>query len=111
MIYILVYDIIDKAKFDGVEYWLNEIKKNKKEKMAILLVGTKVDLENEWQISFEEGKNFSDNNNLIFYESSAKNNINIDNIFNDLFYLFAKVPCQRYFLPINFKLSNKFLLI
>ena len=85
---------------------MNEIKENKKEKKPIILVGTKVD------ISFEEGNNFADNNNIIFYETSVKNKINIDNIFNSLFSLIikskVKVPCERYFLPITSKLANKF---
>ena len=47
----------------------------------ICLVGNKLDLEDKRQVSYEEGKNFADENDLLFFETSAKDGNNIKEIF------------------------------
>jgi Ras-related protein Rab-2A len=49
--------------------------------MVIMLVGNKVDLEKNRQISYEEGARFAKQNNLIFMETSAKTGKNVENVF------------------------------
>ena len=43
----------------------------------ICLVGNKLDLEDKRQVSYEEGKNFADENDLLFFETSARDGNNI----------------------------------
>ena len=79
---ILLYDVIDKNSFYGINSWLNEIYKNiNEDEISIILVGNKIDLEQR-SISYEEGKAFAEKNNLLFCECSSKNGKNIDMVFN-----------------------------
>ena len=47
------------------------------------LVGNKTDLEKYRQITYAEGEAFADKHNMLFFETSAKLNRNITNIFED----------------------------
>jgi len=47
----------------------------------MVLVGNKCDLEKKREVSFEEGKDIGDQYGCPFVESSAKNDININDIF------------------------------
>lgn len=49
--------------------------------MVIILIGNKSDLESKRQVSYEEGKSFAKENNLIFMETSAKTAINVEDAF------------------------------
>lgn len=78
---IYVYDITDKESFNSL---INKIQKVKDESDLLcrvipsVLVGNKVDLDdNERKVSFEEGEKLAQENNINFYEISAKENINI----------------------------------
>jgi GTPase SAR1 family protein len=53
-------------------------------------VGNKIDLDSERQVSYEEGMDYALNNNMLFYESSAKTGINIENIFTETATLIVK---------------------
>ena len=49
--------------------------------ILICLIGNKIDLEEKREVSYEEGKNFAEENNLLFCETSAKDGNNIQEIF------------------------------
>ena len=49
--------------------------------ISICLIGNKIDLEEQREVSYEEGKNFAEENNLLFFETSAKDGNNIQEIF------------------------------
>ena len=49
--------------------------------ILICLIGNKIDLEEKREVSYEEGKNFAEENNLLFFETSAKDGNNIQEIF------------------------------
>ena len=53
------------------------------DKMEIILVGNKADLDNQRQVSREEGEAFARENNLLFQETSAKNAFNVESTFED----------------------------
>ena len=48
------------------------------------MVGDKCDLDENREVSYEEGKKLAEEHNFLFYEASAKNDINILNLFSDL---------------------------
>ena len=39
--------------------------------ILICLIGNKIDLENKREVSYEEGKNFAEENDLLFFQTSA----------------------------------------
>ena len=49
--------------------------------ILICLIGNKTDLEEKREVSYEEGKIFAEENNLLFFETSAKDGNNIQEIF------------------------------
>ena len=49
--------------------------------ILICLIGNKIDLEEKREVSYEEGKNLAEENNLLFFETSAKDGNNIQEIF------------------------------
>jgi Ras-related protein Rab-1A len=80
-IIFLCYDITDRESFNNLEMWEKEIKKYGSPNVKVVLCGTKNDLSNKRQISYEEGKNYASKHNYDFYETSAKNNQGIDELF------------------------------
>ena len=79
---ILVYAINDRQSFNDIEEWLNQIKLNASPDTKLILVGNKKDLENERKVTYEEGEKLSkDFNFFCFFESSAKEGINAEEIF------------------------------
>ena len=52
---LLVYDVTKRATFENLQKWLEEMRENAYSKMTIILVGNKVDLESEREVSTEEG--------------------------------------------------------
>ena len=77
----IVYDISDKKSFNDVEIWLKDCREICFKSVLIYLIGNKSDLEDKRQVTTEEGKQFANENNLKFYETSALNGNNIEEIF------------------------------
>lgn len=70
---ILVYSIDNRKSFEGISFWLNEIRLNSDENIKLILVGNKNDLNDKREVSFEEGQEFSKRNGFnFFFETSAK---------------------------------------
>ena len=77
----IVYDITDKKTFDNVTSWLTECKEMCYKNILIYLIGNKTDLEDKRQVKKEDAQKFAEENNLTFYETSALNGSNIEEIF------------------------------
>ena len=80
---ILTYDITNESSFQGIEFWIEELKyKVENENMLLYLVGNKSDVSNEERkISKEKGKKFAEDNNMIFFETSAKTGEGVKELF------------------------------
>lgn len=81
---LLVYDITNQTSFDNVKKWLQNIKSHAPDTKLIVLIGNKCDLENKRIISTNVAKNFAKENDLIFCETSAKSDVNIQSTFTDI---------------------------
>lgn len=79
---LLVYDITRRDSYIHLIKWLSELKENAPKDITIILIGNKNDLENERQVSYEEGESFAKENGLLFLETSAKTAHNIVEAFN-----------------------------
>ena len=81
---LLVYDITNPKTFESLDKWLSDLKTNGEEKISIILVGNKTDLEDQRKISIEQGKEKAEFYKLAFIETSALNGDNIEKAFNEL---------------------------
>lgn len=81
---ILVYDITSKSSFEAVPKWLNYVRQFGREDVSVLLMGNKKDKEVNRQVVEEEGRKFAKDNNLLFYETSAKDSANLEKAFYSL---------------------------
>ena len=81
--FVLCYDITNKESFEKMQYWVEEIKTQANEKIKCILIGTKCDLENR-EVSLEEGNELAEHFGYKFFETSAKNNINVKETFEEL---------------------------
>jgi len=78
---IICYDITDRNTFNNVIKWLEEVKKYSINEPILILCGTKADLESKREVSSLDGLEFAKLHNMKFFETSAKDNINIKEIF------------------------------
>ena len=78
---IIVFDITDKKSFLSITEWLKQIEKHAKENVFKFLVGNKSDLAEERKVTFEEAKEYADEHELPYIETSAKEGININELF------------------------------
>lgn len=83
---ILVFDITDRRSFDHMEEWLNEIYSNitDRNKISLMLVGNKLDMNEKRIIGEYEAVNLAVKNDMQYLEVSAKENININELFETL---------------------------
>ena len=79
---IIVYDITRKDTFENVSKWVEECKLYNEDSTYIILVGNKDDLQNR-EVTKKEGEKLAEDFNLKFFESSALNGHNIEDIFLD----------------------------
>ncbi|EAA20103.1 Rab18 GTPase-related [Plasmodium yoelii yoelii] len=77
-------DCTVRESFENLDVWIHEIDKYSTNKNAIkMLVANKIDKPNH-EVTKDEGKNFAFENNMLFCETSAKNDINITYCFEEL---------------------------
>ena len=74
---ILVYDITNESSFIAIKKWIEQIN------AIIVLVGQKCDLMNR-EVSEEKGKELAEELGIEFFEVSAKNDYNIQELFDYL---------------------------
>jgi len=83
---ILIYAINDKESFNVLGKWYNMLKEYSYDSI-IFLIGNKNDLEEEREVSMEEGEEFKNNNEYhikMFFETSALKSINIDKLLHNI---------------------------
>ena len=81
---MMVYDITDLESFRNLDLWLKEIEKNASKNVYKILIGNKNDMEKERKVSFEKGMEFADLHGMKFFETSAKENKNVEEAFKEM---------------------------
>ena len=77
---ILMYDITQIKTFNNLEKWMAKIKEIASG-IPLILIGNKIDLENERKVSKEKGEEFANKYKILFFESSGKNGVNVEESF------------------------------
>ena len=65
---VLVFDITNKASFEKIPRWLEEVRNNLEDKVPIILVGNKTDLMTDREVSALEAKSFAEENGFYYLE-------------------------------------------
>ena len=108
---LLVFDITNLSSFEHIKNWIEQIKEEAPEKIIIYLVGNKIDCLNNRLISTEEGKKLAKEFGLKYYETSAKNNENVNSTFLDLIKeinsLYSDLENENYGTTINTNKKGK----
>ncbi|NXL96232.1 RAB17 protein, partial [Alectura lathami] len=89
---LLVYDLTNKETLNRAKLWLRDLEKEfLPDEIVIALVGNKTDLDAEREVMAEEGEDFARSRGLLFMETSAKSNHQV----NDIFMAIAQQLLQR----------------
>lgn len=78
---MIVYDITKRQSFEHVPRWLEELRGHADKNVVIMILGNKCDLETDREVSTEEGKDFAQQENLFFMETSALDATNVEPAF------------------------------
>ena len=78
---LVVYDCTRKNTFSNVKRWINEIHDNSSRSTVLVLVCNKIDMYDKREVSKNEGLKLAKDNDMIYIETSAKTNTNVDEIF------------------------------
>ena len=78
--FLIVYDITSKTSFEKLSFWNEQVNLNAPENTKYIIVGNKKDLEEKREVKTEEGANFAKENNVQFYETSAKDGTNVNEV-------------------------------
>ncbi|EGT56361.1 CBN-RAB-3 protein [Caenorhabditis brenneri] len=89
--FILMYDITNEESFNSVQDWCTQIKTYSWENAQVVLVGNKCDMDAERVVSMERGRQLADQLGLEFFETSAKENINVKAVFEKL----VEIICDK----------------
>ena len=79
---IYVYDVTRKETLDGVKKWIEDVESVLQgEELKSLLIGNKIDLENQRHVDMMTGKEFAEGLGIPYIETSAKEGTNVDKAF------------------------------
>ena len=80
----MIYSIKDKDSFSTINNWITEIKTKANEDVVVFLIGNKCDLDKDREVSKKDGETLAEKYKIPFYESSAKLDVNVKNVFEEL---------------------------
>lgn len=79
---VLVYDLTQPFSFEHIENWFNRARQLGGEELVTILLGNKIDLINQRQVTTEQGKTLAERLNIThFIETSALNGENVEKAF------------------------------
>ena len=95
-IIFLIYDLNHHESFEAINNWLGFVNQyTNKAHVKLVLVGNKNDLERK--VKTEEGKNLAEKEGMLFFETSAKNGQNVEEIFQNSANEIARKIDQGYY--------------
>ncbi|KAG8651307.1 ras-related protein RABE1a isoform X1 [Manihot esculenta] len=79
---LLVYDVTDESSFNNIRNWICNIEQHATDNVNKVLVGNKADMdESKRAVPTSNGKALADEYGIKFFETSAKTNLNVDEVF------------------------------
>jgi len=81
---LIVFDVTNKASFENVRKWLDDVDRHASQGIIKILVGNKVDLAHKRVIDYHTAKELADRLNMQYMETSAKESTNVNTAFERL---------------------------
>ena len=78
---VIVYDITSRTTFENTNRWIDDIRQVRGPDVVIMLVGNKTDLGPARAVPVEDGQAKAKELDVLFIETSAKANFNIETLF------------------------------
>ncbi|KAM6972181.1 RAB3D, member RAS oncogene family, a [Aplochiton taeniatus] len=95
--FILMYDITCQESFYAVQDWATQIKTYSWDNAQVILVGNKLDLEDDRLVPTDDANRLATELGFQFFETSAKDNINVKQVFDRL----VDVICDKMHETVN----------
>ncbi|XP_062118006.1 ras-related protein RABA6b [Humulus lupulus] len=93
---LLVYDITRQKTFENVKKWLKELREFGNPEMVVVLVGNKSDLgQSSREVNEEDGKGLAEKEGLCFMETSALENLNVEEAFLNMVTKIHEITIQK----------------
>ncbi|XP_061543074.1 ras-related protein Rab-22A isoform X1 [Phycodurus eques] len=81
---IIVYDITKEESFQTLKNWVKELRQHGPPNIVVAITGNKCDLSDAREVLEKDAKDYADSIHAIFVETSAKNAININEVFIEI---------------------------
>uniref|UniRef100_A0A5G2Q7J8 RAB22A, member RAS oncogene family n=2 Tax=Sus scrofa TaxID=9823 RepID=A0A5G2Q7J8_PIG len=81
---IIVYDITKEETFSTLKNWVKELRQHGPPNIVVAIAGNKCDLIDVREVLERDAKDYADSIHAIFVETSAKNAININELFIEI---------------------------
>ncbi|XP_026801330.3 ras-related protein Rab-22A [Pangasianodon hypophthalmus] len=81
---IVVYDITKEESFLTLKNWVKELRQHGPPNIVVAIAGNKCDLSDAREVLEKDAKDYADSIHAIFVETSAKNAINVNEIFTEI---------------------------
>ena len=81
---LLVYDVTERQTFLSIRNWVQQIQMHADGNVNKILIGNKADLKENRVVSTEEGEALAKEFNIRFFETSARQDMNVDTSFEKI---------------------------
>mmetsp|Transcript_9551 Transcript_9551/g.17727 ORF Transcript_9551/g.17727 Transcript_9551/m.17727 type:complete len:214 (+) Transcript_9551:147-788(+) len=89
---VIVYDITRQSSFQGTRAWISDVRAERGDDAVLAVVGNKLDLAGERQVSEEEGRELAKELGVLFLETSAKRGDHVNSLFQQVA---QALPCEK----------------
>ena len=81
---MICFDLTKPKTFESVRRWVTAVEKNCEAGITTMLIGTKCDKTDERAVTTEEAEALAAEHNMMYFETSARSNINIQEAFAEM---------------------------
>ena len=82
--FLVCFDLTSESTLENVTSWINSIKNTARKNASMLIIGNKSDLNEDREVTTEQGKQFAAKNGIDYLETSSKMHIGVDEAFETL---------------------------